>query len=96
MYQKETCTFPPKKKLGGQKLFLSSFTCKKMGAFFRRLSAKMLAIQMTMPATAGENFFELASQYVPKMALLSSIFIEKSIHKDYAGDSRQNFLLSNC
>ena len=51
---------------------------------------------MTMPAAAGENFFELASQYVPKMALLSSIFIDKSIHKDYAGDSRQKFLLSNC
>ena len=40
---------------------------------------------MTMPAAAGEKFSELASQYVPKMALLSSIFIEKSVHKDYAG-----------
>ena len=48
-----------------------------------------------MAAVAGEIFFELASQYVPKMALLSSIIIEKSIQKDYAGGSRQNFLLSN-
>ena len=47
-----------------------------------------------LSAAASEIFFELASQYVPKMALLSSIIIEKSIQKDYAGGSRQNFLLS--
>ena len=84
-----------KKKLVGPKIVSSSFTCKKLLIFFAICLQKCLAIQMTVPAAAGEKFFELASQYVPKMALLSSIFIEKSIHKDYAGGSWQKFLLSN-
>ena len=33
----------------------------------------------TMPAAASEKNFEVASQDVPKLALLSSLFIEKSI-----------------
>ena len=37
-----------------------------------------------MPAVAGEIFFEITSQDLPKMALLSSFFIEKSILEDYA------------
>ena len=66
-----------------------------MAVFFAACPQKCFAMYITMPAAAGENFFELASQYVPKMALLSSIIIEKSIQKDYAGGSQQNILLSN-
>ena len=39
---------------------------------------------ITMPAAAGEIFFKITSQDLPKMALLSSFFIEKSILEDYA------------
>ena len=57
---------------------------------------------ITMPAAAGENFFKITSQDFPKMALLSSFFIEKSILEDYASSSwhflpvLQLHILPNC
>ena len=55
-----------------------------MAVFFADSSQKFFSMYIIMPAAAGEIFFEITSQDLPKMALLSSFFIEKSILEDYA------------
>ena len=55
-----------------------------MAVFFAVCPQNFFAMYIIMPAVAGENFFEITSQDLPKMALLSSFFIEKSILEDYA------------
>ena len=68
---------------------------QKMADFFRRLSTKMFGNPNDYAGCRRRKFFWTCKSICAQMALLGSIFIEKSIHKDYAGGSRQKFLLSN-
>ena len=62
-----------------------------MAVFFAVCPQKYFAMYITMPAAAGEKFFDITTPDLPKMTLLSSFFIEKPILEDYASSSWQFF-----
>ena len=102
-YQVKNHTFLPLKNFGRQKFVSSGLTCKKWLFFFALCPQKYFAMHTTMPAAAGENFFDITTPDLPKMTLLSSFFLLKNPSQKTMPAVAGNFfaveqlnILSNC